>query len=392
MSSETFKMTAKTLFGLEEVLADELRGLGAGDIVPGHCAVSFTGDNATMYRANLWCRTATRIVKPLRTFNVKSSDDLYRRVAGLNWSTYISPDSSFVVDALTAHSRVTNSLFAAQKAKDAIVDQIRKATGRRPSVSTTNPDLRINLHIMNDQATLALDSSGDPLHRRGYRLQAGSAPLNEVLAAGIVGLTDWDHKASFMDPMCGSGTIVIEAALAARSMAPGLLREKFGFMQFPDYDAALWGSLVDDAKSQIKPPGSVLISGSDIDPVAISLARANAKRAGVADSIDFAVTPFDKVQPLPAPGMIVTNPPYDQRQKSDDMSGFYRSFGDTMKQQFGGYRAFILTGYPSAAKVLGLRTKSRTRLYNPPLECRLLQYELYAGSRKQPKDELPTDS
>ncbi|MFH1686343.1 MAG: THUMP domain-containing protein [bacterium] len=387
MSTATFKMTAKTLFGLEQVLADELHGLGAGDIVPGHCAVAFTGDNATMYRANLWCRTATRIVKPIRTFNVRSSDDLYHRVAGLNWSTYLGPDSTFAVDALAAHSRVTNSLYAAQKTKDAIVDQIRQRTGRRPSVSTTDPDLRINLHLMNDRATLSLDSSGGPLHRRGYRLESGSAPLNEVLAAGIIGLTGWDRKASFVDPMCGSGTIVIEAALAARSIAPGLLREKFGFMRFPDFDAALWKSLRAEARTRIEPPGSVLLSGSDIDPAAIEISRANAARAGVADSVSFSVAAFDKAVPLPAPGMLVTNPPYDQRQQSDDMSGLYRSFGDSLKRQFSGYRAFVLTGYPDAAKVLGLRTKSRTRLYNPPLECRLLEYELYQGSRKRTADQ-----
>jgi putative N6-adenine-specific DNA methylase len=385
------KLTAKTLSGLEETLAAELTALGAADVWPGNRAVEFAGDKQLLYKMNLWCRTATRILHPIAAFAAPDSDRLYQGVAALDWAPYLDPDMTLAVDAVAIESAFDNSLFVAQRVKDAVVDQFRKRNGKRPSVDADNPDLRINIHIHGDKATLSLDSSGGPLTRRGYRTEGGKAPLSEVLAAGIVRLTEWDMATPLIDPMCGSGTIVIEVAMVARNIAPGLLRKQFGFMRWKDYDEALYRQLVREARQAIKADLPVEIVGSDIDRRAIDEAKANARRAGVEGNIRFEVKPFDQQTPPSGPGTVVMNPPYGERIAIRDIESFYQSLGDVLKQKYDGYTAFILSGNPEAAGHIGLRTSRRIKLFNGPLECRLLRFELYKGSRKSKYHASPTE-
>ena len=251
MENNFFDITATTQFGLEEVLAEELRQLGAQDIKVVTRAVEFSGDKRLLYAANLWCRTAIRVLVPFASFYVRDEEDLYRKVSRIRWQDYLSLDQSFAINAVVSKSTFQHSLFLSQLTKDAIVDQFRHKTGRRPDVDVTRPDIRLNLHMHENQLTLALDSSGDSLHRRGYRLQTNVAPLNEVLAAGLILLSNWDKKSPFIDPMCGSGTLLIEAAMMAYNIAPGLYRQNnFGFTQWPDFDQKLYEEVVAEAKSQ----------------------------------------------------------------------------------------------------------------------------------------------
>jgi putative N6-adenine-specific DNA methylase len=378
----TGRLTAKTLSGLEETLAGELTALGAADAWPGNRAVEFSGDKELLYKVNLWCRTATRVLLPIASFPASDSDQLYQGVAEIDWAKHLDPEMTLAVDAIAIESAFDNSLFVAQRVKDAIVDQFRKRSGKRPSVDADNPGLRINIHIHGDKATLSLDSSGGPLTRRGYRIEGGKAPLSEVLAAGIVRLTEWDMASPLIDPMCGSGTIVIEAAMAARNIAPGILRKQFGFMRWKDYDEAVYRQLVREARQAVKADLPIEIVGSDIDRHAIDEAKANARRAGVEGNIRFEVKPFDRQTPPPSPGTVVMNPPYGERIAVKDIEAFYESLGDILKQKYQGYTSFILSGNPEAAGHIGLRTSRRVKLFNGPLECRLLRFELYKGSRK----------
>ncbi len=384
-----YRLIAKTLTGLEEVLERELIALGGENVRVMNRSVEFHGDTELLYRANLWCRTATRILKPVRTFKASNSDQLYKHVKAVDWSRFIDADSTLAVDSAIHHSAFDNSMFVSQRVKDAVVDQFRKSTGRRPSVDTHNPDLRLNVHIHESQATLSLDSSGEPLHRRGWRTQAGPAPLNEVLAAGIIALSGWDGVRPLVDGMCGSGTLVIEAATAARNIAPGLGRQEFGFMRWKDFDSELFRQLRLEARSAInhEPTGDIL--GSDSDATIVAEARANASRAGVAENIRLECQPFERLTPPAGPGVLVMNPPYGERMEVANIAALYTTIGDTLKQRYEGYNAFILTGNLDAAKRVGLRTSRRTKLFNGPLECRLLKYEMYSGSKKGTKNLSP---
>ena len=375
-------MVAKTLTGLEGVLAAELEALGAEDVAPVNRAVSFRGDLEILYRANLACRTATRILKPLSNFSVRKSDDLYRGVSRIDWTGLLSADDSLAVDAVISNTVFDNSLFVAQRTKDAVVDQVRSRTGRRPSVDLQNPTVRLNIHIVGREASLALDASGSPLHRRGYREEGGQAPVNEVLAAGIIALTGWDGTTPFVDPMCGSGTFLIEAALRALNVAPGLIRDRFGFQQWPDYDEALYAGVVGELQHSISREAAAPIIGSDIDARAIKAARANAHRASVSEVVRFEQKPVMQQIPPPGPGVAVMNPPYGERLKSDDLEALYRGIGDALKANYENYDAFVFTANLEAAKRVGLRTSRRITLYNGPLESRLLKYEMYRGTRK----------
>ena len=383
------RLIAKTLSGLEETLAEELTALGAQDVWPTSRAVEFSGDTALLYKVHLWCRTATRILKPIATFQAADSDELYRAVGRIDWSQYLEADSTLAIDAVAIDSGFANSMFVSQRAKDAIVDQLRARTGKRPSVDTADPDLRLNVHIHGPKATLSLDASGEPLGRRGYRIEGGKAPLGEVLAAGIVRLTEWDMASPLIDPMCGSGTIIIEAAMMARDLAPGL-RRRFGFMRWKDYDAAIFKRLHQEALAAGRPRTACEIVGSDIDRRALAEAKANAERAGVADDIRFEQKTFENQRPPQPPGVMVANPPYGERMAMADINAFYTGLGDALKRNYQGYAAFILTGNPDAAKHIGLRTSRRIKLFNGPIECRLLRFELYQGSRK--RKYTPPDS
>ncbi len=387
-----FPLHAKTLSGLEQVLAAELTEFGATDVQPGHRLVTFVGDQRLMYRANLGCRTAIRILKPIANFPADSERALYDGVQQIDWSRFLDPDRSLAIDPVVWSSFCTHSLFVAQLSKDAIVDQFRERTGRRPCVDRNAPDLRINIHLVENVATVYLDSSGDSLHLRGYRAKTGDAPLGEVLAAGILRLTEWDRQSTLLDPMCGSGTFCIEAALLARNMAPGVIRRRFGFQTWKDYDRSLRDTVLAELRRGELPSLPFSIVGSDIDAEVVSMARENARRAGVAADVRFETANAECCQPPTPTGTLVMNPPYDERLKVDQIASFYRRIGDTFKQRFAGYTAWVFTGNLDAAKQIGLRPSRKVRLFNGPIECRLLRFDIYSGTRRTPSDLATPES
>ncbi len=375
-------MVARTPRGLEEILADELRALGAEAVEIQNRAVSFRGDQVLLYRANLCLRTALRILKPVHSFRIVAQQDLYHRLREYNWSRHLTVDTTFAIDSAVHSPVFTNSLFAAQKAKDAIVDQFRDRTGRRPSVDTRDPGLRLHLHISNRDCAVSLDSSGQSLHRRGYRTEALEAPLNEVLGAGLVLASGWNGETPFVDPMCGSGTIAIEAALRAANIAPGLLREHFAFMSWGDFDAKLWARLRERALGERRTPAGP-VHAADIDKRAVQVSQANRQRAGLAeDAILFTRAAFADFSPPAGPGVLVMNPPYGERMQPEDTFALYKSIGDGLKQKYTGYTAFILSSNLDALKKIGLKPSRKMTVHNGPLECSFRRYELYAGSRE----------
>ncbi|WP_245328190.1 THUMP domain-containing class I SAM-dependent RNA methyltransferase [Hymenobacter aquaticus] len=384
-------MTATTQFGLEEVLAQELRALGAKIEKVGQRAIEFTGTKQLLYEANLWCRTAVRILKPFAGFYARDEKALYREVGRIDWQDYIRPDQTFAITAVVNKSTFEHSLYVAQLTKDAIVDQFRNRTGSRPSVDVKNPDIRLHLHMIENDVVLSLDASGDSLHRRGYRQQTNVAPLNEALAAGIILLTGWDGKKPFIDPMCGSGTLLTEAALIAQRIAPGLYHQgKFSFQNWADFDQSLWDSVLMDARSaRIEEPQAYL-AGSDLSREYIELARENVAAADLEDYIRLGVRDVKDAQaPKNEPaGIVVSNPPYGERIGEEaQMEALYKTIGDTLKTGFQGYDAYLFTGNLEAAKRVGLKASRRIPLFNGPIDCRLLKYELYQGTRKVSKPE-----
>ncbi|MBI3837517.1 MAG: bifunctional 23S rRNA (guanine(2069)-N(7))-methyltransferase RlmK/23S rRNA (guanine(2445)-N(2))-methyltransferase RlmL [Planctomycetia bacterium] len=376
--AESFDMIAKTFFGLEGTLAEELLSLGAQNVQLGRRMVSFRGDMRLMMWANICCRTAVRILKPIATFSADDERALYRGIGLIDWLEHLDAERSLAIDPVVHGPVFSNSLYAAQLAKDAVVDQIRDRTGRRPSVDLVDPDLRINLHIDQNRVTVYLDSSGESLHKRGYRAATGEAPINEVLAAGILRLTEWDENSPLVDFMCGSGTFLIEAALMARRIAPGLARKHFGYERWKDFDRRAHESLVAEARQQVRSKLAFPIRGSDLDPQVIAAARENGRRAGVADDVQFGVESFEVALPPAADGVLVTNPPYDERMKTSRIESVYRRIGDALKHNWAGYTAFIFTGNLNAGKQIGLRSSAKTRLFNGPIECRLLKFALFA--------------
>ncbi|MFD2515858.1 class I SAM-dependent RNA methyltransferase [Pontibacter locisalis] len=387
--NDNFNIIATTMAGLEEVLAEELRALDMEYVKVGNRAVSCSGNLRQLYEANLWCRTAIRILKPIRNFKARDEKDLYAQVQKTDWSEYFGLEQTFAIDAVVSHSTFEHSLYVAQLTKDAIVDQFRKATGERPSVDRIRPDLRLNLHMHENMVTLSLDSSGDSLHRRGYRLQTNVAPLNEVLAAGIIGLSGWDKKSAFVDPMCGSGTFLIEAAMMAQNIAPGLYRrDAFGFESWKDYDAGLLEMIWKTAEAKaIMDKPQALIQGYDIDADYIAAARNNIENAGLENIIRVEKADFFETNAPADHGFVVMNPPYNERIQSDDINLLYKNIGDTLKNNYQGFDAFVFTGNLEAAKNVGLRTSRRVPLYNGSIDCRLLKYELYRGSRRNGGEE-----
>ncbi len=389
---DNFLMTAKTVFGLEEILARELTTLGAENVEVGRRLVNFAGDQRLLYKANIWLRTAIRVLKPIHQFEADNERNLYAGVKDIDWRQYLAPEGTLAIDPVVHNSFCTHSLYAAQLAKDAIVDQFRSRTGARPSVDLKTPDLRINLHINSNHVTIYLDSSGDSLHKRGYRAKAGEAPLNEVLAAGILSLTQWDHQTAMADFMCGSGTLAIEAALLARNIAPGLIRKELGYTRWPDFDASLQEHLLAEARAACLTDLPFPIGGSDLDPAAIELAKQNARHAGVDNDIKFEVAHYEAAQPPAPSGMLVFNPPYDERMRVAQIAAVYRRIGDALKQSWTGWTAFLFTGNRDAAEQIGLRPSRKIQLFNGPIECRLLKYELYKkGPATTPKTLKPAN-
>ena len=375
-----FTITIKTQFGLEPVLAAELNALGVTEIETLNRAVQFTGNQELLYKCNLHLRTALRVLKPIVTFQANNERQLYERVRDIRWNEYLTPGHTFAIDG-TSHSEVfKHSKFIALKTKDAIADQFRDRYGRRPSVDTRDPDLRINLHIYDRTCTLSLDSSGMHLDRRGYRLSRTEAPINEVLAAGIILLTGWDGSEDFIDPMCGSGTFPIEAALLARRIPPGRGRT-FIFEKWKDFDAALWKKIKLEAETQIQPfKGKIL--ACDLDAKSLEMAVKNAERAGVRELIEFKKQDFLQSEAPSDSGVVVMNPPYGERIEVEEIKTFYGEIGTRLKHHYAGYDAWIISSDIQALKFVGLRPSRKVPLYNGSLECRLHKFELYQGSKK----------
>ena len=377
LSTRFFATTAK---GIEPILVDELVALGGQDVQPTIGGVHFTGTLETLYRANLWLRTANRVLMPLAEFPCPTPEALYEGARLVRWQDWLSLTQTFAVDGTCRDSQITHSHYAALKIKDAIVDGLRELTGQRPNVELRQPDLRINAHIASDHCVLSLDASGERLNVRGYRRQAQEAPLRETLAAAIVALVDWDSEGVFIDPMCGSGTILIEAAMRAMKMAPGLLRPQgaFGFQRWPTYDERLWQRLIDEAKDSIGEHISGRLLGYDISREAVSMAQHNAQLAGINRRFHVERGDILNLRPKGKRGVVVCNLPYGERTGDvEALKLLYRGVGDVLKQRFTGYTAYLFTGNLALAKCVGLRTSRRYTLYNGQIECRLLKYELF---------------
>ena len=374
-------MIAKTFFGFEEILAKELQILGAQDVEQGVRMVSFKGDTGFMYKANLALRTALKILKPIYSFKARDEQSLYKGITGVNWSKLINANQTFVIDA-TVHSDYFNhSEFVSQKCKDAIVDQFRERTGQRPSIDKAFPDLRINIHIDKDQVSVALDTSGNSLHQRGYRTATNIAPINEVLAAGILLLSGWDGQGNFMDPMCGSGTFLAEAAMIACNIPANINRKEFAFEKWKDWDNDLFDQIVDSLLKKVR-EFHYTIKGFDKAPSAVKKAIDNIKNANLEEYITIEEQNFfDSEKTTQGPLHIVFNPPYDER-LDIQMEEFYKNIGDTLKKNYPGTSAWFITANLEALKYVGLKPSRKIKLFNGSLEARLVKYEMYEGSKR----------
>lgn len=378
--NQEFELIAKTFQGLEEVLAQELTELGASNIEIGRRMVSFTGDKAMMYRANFCLRTAIRILKPIKHFSAKTADEVYEAVKSIEWENYLDNMSSFAVDAVVFSNEFRHSKFVAYKVKDAIVDYFREKTGNRPSVRINNPDVSFNIHVAEDQCTLSLDSSGESLHRRGYRQEQVEAPLNEVLAAGMILMTGWRGECDLIDPMCGSGTIPIEAALIARNIAPGVFRKEFGFEKWKDFDQELFDSIYNDDSQERE--FNHKIYGYDNSPKANEIATHNVKAAGVTKDVILKIQPFQQFEQPAEKSIIITNPPYGERISSGDLLDLYQMIGERLKHAFTGNDAWILSYRDECFDQIGLKPSVKIPLFNGALECQFRKYQLFDGKYK----------
>jgi len=378
---QNFKMLAKTFFGFEEILAKELRQLGAQEVEIGNRAVSFVGDKGFMYKANLCLRTALKILKPIHTATIESDNDLYQLFYDFPWTDYLEVDSKFVIDSVVYGELFTHSQYASQKAKDGLVDRFRDEFQARPSVEMNRPDLRINLHIQNDQCTISLDSSGASLHHRGYRTATNIAPLNEVLAAGLIQLSGWKGNTDFYDPMCGSGTILIEAALFSCKIPANINRKSFAFEKWKDWDESLMETIKTSQLKKIINP-NVQIKGSDKAPSAVEKAIQNVENANLSDFITIEKKDFFQVEKeTKGPLHLLTNPPYGERLEGD-MTVLYQGIGDSFKQSFPNTQAWMISSNMEALKHVGLRPSRKIKLFNGKLESRLLLYPIYEGTKR----------
>ncbi|MBN2683299.1 MAG: RNA methyltransferase [Bacteroidales bacterium] len=377
---------AKTLFGLEKILAEEITNLGATNVQILRRAVSFSGDEILLIKANLYLRTAIKILKPIHEFRARNEHFLYKGVQQVNWSEFLSTSQTFAVESVVNSEFFNHSQFVALKTKDAIVDQFRKLTGVRPSVDTQRPDLSINIHIANETCTISIDSTGIPLNRRGYRPGGHPAPLNENLAAGMILMSGYNGDKPFVDGMCGSGTLLIEAALIAANIAPGLHRNYFSFMNWKNYDSKVFENLRKEAQKSIKKI-EFPITGCDISAKAIGLAKENIDRSLVPnDKIAVIQKDFSDFNPPQGPGTIIMNPPYGERLSLEDSITFYKKIGDGLKANFNNYDAWIISGNIQAIKQIGLKTSERHDLLNGSIECKFYKYQMYMGSKKDKRN------
>ena len=383
--SEQFEMIAKTFQGLEEILAEELTTLGANDIQIGRRMVSFTGDKRMMYKANFCLRTAIRILKPIKNFTAKDADEVYNQIQAIPWEEYLDVNKTFAIDAVVFSEEFRHSKFVSYKVKDAIVDYFREKTGKRPSVRINNPDVLLNIHIAHTTCTLSLDSSGESLHRRGYRQEQVEAPLNEVLAAGMVLMTGWRGECDLIDPMCGSGTIPIEAALIARNIAPGVFRKGFAFEKWVDFDSEMFDEIYNDDSQERE--FTHKIYGYDNSPKANEIATHNIKAAGVSKDVTLKLQPFQQFEQPQEKSIIVMNPPYGERISTNDLLGLYQMIGERLKHAFVGNEAWVLSYREECFDQFGLKPSKKVPLFNGALECEFRKYEIFDGKYKEFKSQ-----
>ncbi len=363
--------------GLEPILARELTGLGAAAVEPGRGGVHFRGSTALLYRANLWLRTAVRVLWPVLRAEVRSADELYEVVRTVDWGQYLRVDQTLAVDCNVRDSVLTHSQYAARRVKDAICDQFRDRTGKRPSVDPERPMVGLNLHVCRNHATLSLDSSWDSLHKRGYRPIQTLAPLNEALAAGLLLQSGWTPETPLADPLCGSGTFCIEAAWMALNRPPGLTRKWFGFQGWPGFDRAVWNAIRDEARAAVRKELPVPIVGSDRHPGAVELARRNARSAGVGHLVELARRDLAQTRPPPGtpPGVVICNPPYGERLGKDrDWFPLYSQLGNVIAAHWPGWRLCVFTSNPRLARAVGLPVARRTPFFNGKLQCHLWEF------------------
>jgi len=379
--NEKFQMVAKTLQGLENVLAEELHEIGAENIELGCRSVTFFGNKETLYKSNFWLRTALRILKPIHVFNARTIDEFYGNARKFDWTSVMDISQKFAVESVVNSELFPHSRYIALKLKDAIADHFRDRFGKRPFVDPKKPHIQFHVHVNNDICTVSLDSSGESLHRRGYRVAQDVAPINEVLAAGLIKLSGWDGDSVFIDPMCGSGTILIEAALIAYSIAPGIFRQHFGFENWLDFDGQLLQSIYNDDSRERNFEYSIL--GRDISRRALASAMENVKESGLQKKIDLAVASiFDYNPPRVDRGMVITNPPYGERLKKDQIENFYKQLSDVFKQKYQGYDVWLISSNHDALKSFGLRPSKKITLFNGALECKYQRFSMYKGSLK----------
>ena len=374
---QSFELIAKTFQGLEEVLAQELIELGANDVQIGRRMVSFSGDQEMMYRANFCLRTAVRVLKPISHFRARNADDVYKAVKEIEWNEFLDLDTSFVVDTTVYSTEFRNSKFVAYKVKDAIVDYFMEREGKRPNISVSNPDLRLNIHIAEESCTLSLDSSGESLHLRGYRTATVDAPINEVLAAALIKMSGWQFDCDLIDPFCGSGTILVEAALMARNIYPGVFRRKFGFENWKDFNPELLRSIFDDDSNERTFEHRII--GADINLRAVEAAQANAKAAGVADLITVEQREIRNFTHPESPALLITNPPYGERLRPEDLSDIYRTLGEKLKREFQGGEAWVISSREELFDSMRLRPSFKVPLQNGSLDCELRKYVTFEG-------------
>ena len=382
---QEFELIAKTFMGLEPVLAQELTQLGANNVQIGRRMVSFTGDKEMMYRANFQLHTAIRILKPIRHFKAGSADDVYEEVKKIDWSKYIEKGKTFSVDSVVYSDEFRNSRFVTYKVKDAIVDQFRENTGDRPNISVSNPDIRLNIHIAEDKATLSLDSSGESLHRRGYRQESVEAPLNEVLAAGMILMTGWKGDTDFIDPMCGSGTLLVEAALIAHNMSPGIFRKEFAFERWTDFDQDLFDQIYNDDSQEREFKHHIY--GYDVDIKAVNTARMNVRAAGLTSDITVEEADFKDFKRPTEKSILVCNPPYGERISTPNLLGTYKMIGERLKHEFMGNDAWILSYREECFEQIGLKPSIKIPVYNGSLECEFRKYAIFDGKMKDFRSE-----
>ena len=381
---ENYQLITKTVAGLEEVLADEIRSLGAKNVRVMHRAVICEGNKEMMYRLNYNVRTGLKVLKPFKTFFAKNPDELYKKVQEINWWELLRTDQTFCIDAVTSGHFFTHSQYAALKMKDAIVDQFRDEVGPRPSINTLNPDLRINLHIREDKVSILFDSSNESLHHRGYRKQVDKAPMNEVLAAGLIQLSGWKADCNFLDCMCGSGTLPIEAAMYAMKIPAGYYRKQWGFMKWDDWDPELWKRIKEESDSQIR-EFEHEIWASDRSPKAVAIAEGNIVNAKLQHDIHLMKKNMEDLTPPEEGGIVIINPPYGDRLEEDDIDQVYENIGNTLKHNFQGYQCWLITDDAVALKHVGLKPSAKIPVWNGPLECRFVRFHIFKGTLKEKK-------